>query len=50
MSNQIIDSMIEDHIEKLIAGNMRSLAKLITFVENREPGYQEVVDRIYHKT
>ncbi len=34
-------------IERLLQGEVRALAKLITQVENREPGYRQVLDAIY---
>ncbi len=42
--------MLEAQIEKLLRGDPRALSKLISHVEDREPGYQEIIDKIYSKT
>ncbi|MFZ5651554.1 MAG: methylmalonyl Co-A mutase-associated GTPase MeaB [Bacillota bacterium] len=39
-----------DHVEKLLEGNRRSAAKLITLVENDHPEKEEVIRRIYPYT
>ncbi len=37
-------------IERLLQGDERALARLITQVEDRAPGYQELLDRVYSRT
>ena len=37
----------DDLIEKLLDGNVRALAKLISIVEDRAEGYREVIDAVY---
>lgn len=37
----------QETVEQLLQGEIRALAKLITQVENREPGYRQVLDAIY---
>ncbi|MFZ5648237.1 MAG: methylmalonyl Co-A mutase-associated GTPase MeaB [Bacillota bacterium] len=39
-----------DHVEKLLEGNRRSAAKLITLVENDYPEKEEIIRRIYPHT
>lgn len=39
-----------DLIGRLLDGDKQALAKLITFVENREEGYQKTLDKIYPRT
>ncbi|MRR38441.1 methylmalonyl Co-A mutase-associated GTPase MeaB, partial [bacterium] len=37
----------EDRIHALQEGNLRALSRMITAVENREPGWHEAMKRIY---
>lgn len=37
----------DDLIEKLLDGNVRALAKLISIVEDRDEGYRDVIDAVY---
>lgn len=39
-----------DHVERLLEGNRRSAAKLITLVENDHPEKEEIISRIYPYT
>ncbi len=40
----------DDLIDKLLAGNVRALAKLISIVEDRDEGYRDVIDAVYAET
>ncbi|MBI1729405.1 methylmalonyl Co-A mutase-associated GTPase MeaB [Candidatus Acetothermia bacterium] len=42
--------MIEQQIDAMLGGDSRALSKLISQVEDRDPGYQDVMDRIYSHT
>ncbi|MFD1597455.1 methylmalonyl Co-A mutase-associated GTPase MeaB [Halobellus rarus] len=37
----------EDLVESLLAGEHRALARVITRIENREPGHRDLVSRLY---
>lgn len=39
-----------DLTQRLLQGDERALAKLISQIEDREPGYQEVLDHVYVQT
>jgi LAO/AO transport system kinase len=42
--------IIEQQINAMLSGDSRALSKLISHVEDRDPGYQDVIDRIYSHT
>ncbi len=37
-------------LERFCAGDLFALARVISFIENRAPGYQEILDALYPKT
>jgi len=39
-----------DLVEELLAGKHRALARIITKIENRQPGYREIVSRLHEHT
>lgn len=41
---------MEDLIERLLRGDQRALARAISLVEDRAPGYQELVDAVFPHT
>jgi LAO/AO transport system kinase len=43
----MIDRRPETLVERMLAGDRRALARLITRVENREPGVPEIMERIH---
>ncbi len=42
--------MTDDLVEELLAGKHRALARVITKIENRQPGYREIVSRLHEHT
>ena len=40
----------DELIDKLLSGNVRALAKLISVVEDRDAGYRDVIDAVYAET
>jgi LAO/AO transport system kinase len=42
--------MTDDLIEELLAGKHRALARTITKIENRQPGYRELVSQLHDHT
>jgi LAO/AO transport system kinase len=42
--------MTEDLVDDLLAGKHRALARAITRIENRQPGYRELVSRLHEHT
>ena len=52
-SEEIEPSHEDDHaelVEELLAGRHRALARVITKIENRSPGYREIVSRLHEHT
>lgn len=48
-AGRVADRALELLLEQLLAGDRRALARLITRVENREPGSQEILRRIHDR-
>jgi LAO/AO transport system kinase len=44
------DTQEETLIEELLAGKHRALARVITKIENRQPGYRELVSKLHEHT
>ncbi|PSQ60261.1 MAG: methylmalonyl Co-A mutase-associated GTPase MeaB [Halobacteriales archaeon SW_9_67_25] len=42
--------MTDDLVEELLTGKHRALARVITKIENRQPGYREIVSRLHEHT
>jgi LAO/AO transport system kinase len=45
-----VDGRLDALLERMLGGDRRALARLITRVENREPGVPEIMERIHPRT